>query len=289
MLFFLFFLTLFSNLNLVVIAQVHTCPSMPGAPGNSTCLLSETCCVEQYFGAPGCNVVLPTGGTVCCAPGPPLALSTTLPNCLVIGDSVSDQYTPSVAKLLNETCLVQHAPWDVSDGGAEESAYFQQCLDNWLHSPSGISFYPDLIYFNSGMHNLSPTGTPGNGTVPGQSGNATEYSSQMLDVMTRLVAFSKASNGKTKLMYGLTTAYLCDANIDAVITQSLNSAAASIAASLGIWVVDAHAPIVTKCGVAPVASCFGETGCFCPHCPPAYNWLATTVIAPAIRAILSDS
>jgi hypothetical protein len=196
MLFFLFLLTFFSNL--VVIAQVHTCPSMPGAPGNSTCLLSETCCVEQYFGAPGCNVVLPTGGTVCCAPGPPLALSTTLPNCLVIGDSVSDQYTPSVAKLLNETCLVQHAPW-VGGGSANNAAngLFNLLHCRWLRTAlrPDLDVHWDLILFNFGLHDLMNT----------WPGPLALYTATLANITDILVA-----SGATHVMYALTTPFQAD-------------------------------------------------------------------------------
>ena len=37
---------------------------------------------------------------------------------LIIGDSVSIGYTPYVVAALSSTCLVQHGPWDVSDGAA---------------------------------------------------------------------------------------------------------------------------------------------------------------------------
>jgi hypothetical protein len=47
---------------------------------------------------------------------------------------------------------VQHAPWDVSDGGAEETAYGIQCLPYFLASPSGIDIAPDVVYFNWGLH-----------------------------------------------------------------------------------------------------------------------------------------
>jgi len=67
---------------------------------------------------------------------------------LIIGDSLSIGFTPLVNTALNDVALTQHAPWDTSDGGAEESAYMQQCLDNWMRSPSGIVYYPDVIYFN---------------------------------------------------------------------------------------------------------------------------------------------
>ena len=58
-------------------------------------------------------------------------------------------------------------------------------------------------------------------------------------------------------------------------------------AANGVPVVDTHTPIIAKCGAAPTAECFGLKGCWCPHCPPGYNWLASTVIAPAIRAALA--
>jgi hypothetical protein len=90
----------------------------------------------------------------------------------VIGDSLSIGFTPLVAETLSDIALVQHIPWDTTDGGAEEAAYFEQCLDNWLRSPSGLPYFPDLIYFNSGMHNLNDNATMG---VPGQSGSSDEY------------------------------------------------------------------------------------------------------------------
>ena len=219
-----------------------------------------------------------------CKPGPSAPASTTLKNVLIVGDSVSIGYTPYVAQELADVALVQHAPWDVSDGVAEEAHYAVQCLDYWLHSPSGVSFVPDLIYFNSGMHNLVVNGTPGSGTVPGQSGNSSEYAGQLANVTARLVALA-ASTG-TKLVFGITSPMLCDAQSDAVITGTLNTAATSIMAAAGIPTVDLHAAVVAKCGPVPQASCFGQKGCWCPHCPPGYQWLASSTVAPAIRAAL---
>ena len=47
-------------------------------------------------------VVERKGVTTCCAPGPALPVSSTLASCLIVGDSVSQQYTPSVAELMDE-------------------------------------------------------------------------------------------------------------------------------------------------------------------------------------------
>jgi hypothetical protein len=199
---------------------------------------------------------------------------------LIIGDSLSIGYTPPVAALLADVALVQHSPWDVSDGGAEESAYFEQCLDNWLASPAGVPVTVDLIYFNSGMHNLASSGE-----TPGQGGTYLEYAAQLARVTARLAAYATAT--RTKLIYGLTTPWLNNVDTDGVITGVLNVNATAIMAAAGVPVVDQHAPIVAKCGAAPTAACFGLTGCWSPHCPPGYGWLAETVIAPPIRAALA--
>ncbi|GMI16528.1 hypothetical protein TrLO_g10786 [Triparma laevis f. longispina] len=218
----------------------------------------------------------------------PLPPSTTLKNVLVIGDSLSIGFTPLVANTLSDIALVQHAPWDVSDGGAEEADYFNQCLDNWLRSPSGMTFYPDLIYFNSGMHNLGINTTVEEGSsVPGQSGNSTEYAAQMQVVTQRLVEFAESSDGKTQLLYGLTTPFLCEAETDVIISATLNPAATKIMGEQGVDVVDTYTPIVDYCGEAPQESCWDYKSCFCPHCAggEGYDFLAD-IISSAIMAAL---
>ena len=133
------------------------CPPTNTSTGHANCFANETCCVEQYFGASGCEVALPSGGTTCCAPGPPLNISTTLPNCLIIGDSVSDQYTPSVAALMNATCLVQHSPW-VGGGSANDVANGLFNLEHcrWLRTAlrPDLDVKWDIIQFNFGLHDL---------------------------------------------------------------------------------------------------------------------------------------
>ena len=264
-----------------------SCPSgFACCPQGSTCSLISGSGYSSIYQCSGAS--LPTISKCPCKPGQPLPPSTTLKNVLIIGDSLTIGYTPFVAANLADIALVQHAPWDTSDGGAEESSYFVQCLDNWMRSPSGEAWFPDLVYFNSGMHNLVVNGTG----VPGQSGNASEYPAEMLNVMTRMKAFAASSPGgnTTKLIYGLTTPLLCDAGVDGLITGTLNAAAAAIASQLNIEIVDPHGPVIAKCGPAPQAKCFGLAGCFCPHCAgtPAYGWLADNVIGPAIRLMLTS-
>ena len=83
-----------------------------------------------------------------CKPGAHLPPSTSLPNVLIIGDSVSIGYTPPVAAHLVAQAFVQHSPWDTGDGGAEETAYGVLCLDYFLRDPNGTRLRPDVIMFN---------------------------------------------------------------------------------------------------------------------------------------------
>ena len=297
-----------------------SCPSgYQCCPAGTTCTLISGATYGATYSCDSPSA--PSVTSKCpCKPGAPLRPSATKKNVLVIGDSLSIGYTPAVAANLSDVALVQHAPFDVRDGGAEEAAYLLQCLDFWTAHPSGIPFVPDLVWFNSGMHNLATAGTPGHGTVPGQGGNSSEYGPQLAAATTRLVAWAAAN--KVKLIYAWTTPYLNNAATDAVITGTLNPAAGAIMTSckwaggpraeqgglfflpalttlrwppfspplpcaVGIPQVDLHKPIIDKCGAAPQASCFGQVGCWSPHCPPGYSWLATNFIAPAIRAALA--
>ena len=82
-------------------------------------------------------------------------MNDTIANCIVIGDSVSIGYTGLVAKNLSRLCKVQHAPWDVEDGGAGSTARGVACLDNWLVTHSQQKVKWDVITFNFGLHDLT--------------------------------------------------------------------------------------------------------------------------------------
>lgn len=128
---------------------------------------------------------------------------------------------------------------------------------------------------------------PGYGCVPGQSGNSSIYPSELKAIGLKLQAFANSLPKKASLVFAITTPFLCNATTDGIIANTLNVAAKSIMQGLGIPVIDLHTPIVEKCGAAPVAQCFGVTGCFCPHCATVgYEYLANTTIAPALRALL---
>lgn len=74
-------------------------------------------------------------------------------NVLWIGDSLSLGMIPHLAANLSDIALVQHSPWG-GDGGAEETAYGEYCLDYFLSSPSGMAIKPDVILFNFGAWSM---------------------------------------------------------------------------------------------------------------------------------------
>ena len=209
-----------------------------------------------------------------------------LQQILVIGDSVSLGYTPAVATLLADVALVQHAPWG-GDGGAEETAYGIQCLDYWLRGPAGDKIYPDLVYFNFGLHDGPQLFKypPANVTIPGQEGNMTVYPEQIAQIANSLKAWAAESH--SKLMFGITSPMLADARADRDV-RSLNQAAAEVMATRNISTIDLHAAIVLRCGPVPQSECFGIKNCFSPHCggtathipgqpTKGYYWLANSV------------
>ena len=52
-----------------------------------------------------------SSGTYCCAPGPLSNASNSLPNVMILGDSVSIGYTYHVVTNLSNQAFVQHSPW----------------------------------------------------------------------------------------------------------------------------------------------------------------------------------
>jgi len=257
------------------------CSHFQACPSGSTCVLRDgSANATDLHGVYGClspSTGASLGTSRCsCKPGAPLPPSPTLKNLLVVGDSISLGYTPFLQAALADVALIQHAPWS-SDGGSEEAAYSLQCaLPFWLSSPSGDPIAWDLIYINSGMHN---SGQGASWIVPGQSGEPAAYASELFALLAGL-------KPRAPLVFGVTSPMLCNATIDAVISATLNPAARLIAAELRLPTVDLYKAVTDACGPVPQASCFNQTGGFCPHSQDAgYTYLAS-VIAPVLRAAL---
>ena len=93
------------------------------ANNQACCPSGSTCFDSGVYGtvckpAPGASPLPPDErlGKSVCKSGAALPPSKTLPNVLIIGDSVSIGYTPYVAKRMSGVAFVQHSPYDVTDG-----------------------------------------------------------------------------------------------------------------------------------------------------------------------------
>jgi hypothetical protein len=102
-----------------------------------------------------------------------------------------------------------------------------------------------------------------NATVPGQNAPSTNYTQDITQIAQMLLEFNQTSGSKVVFM--ATTPYLCSTTSNGCV-QTLNNEAIAVMDELGIPVISSYNAIVEQCGGVPVQSCFGETGCFCPHC-----------------------
>ena len=246
-----------------------------GAPvdcdnGTSYCPAGATCCKAQYSPSHwGCEM-----NGACCTLGPAKAPSTTLPNCIVLGDSVSIGYTPDVISMLSKTCAVQHTPWDVSDGGAGSTDFALNCLDVFLATAHEQAVHWDVIFFNFGLHNLN-----------NDSAAEALYSTQLMNITQRLQVAGK------KVVFGLTTPFMPDYLLGNHVVEDLNLRAQKIMTSqpTPIPVVGLYDVIVKKCGPLPYVNCS-----ICRKEPCSYHYnaegseLLATAVSTAIKSALLD-
>tara|TARA_B100000780_G_C21037287_1_gene416059 strand:+ start:217 stop:1038 length:822 start_codon:yes stop_codon:yes gene_type:complete len=230
---------------LLIMSFLRAITAAPIQCGNTTtyCPESGVCCLAKYsptqFGCQlptqfGSQFTFPPSPTAsCCMPGPELPPSTTLPNCLVIGDSVSIGYVGVAAKNISQLALLQHGPWDVSDGGAGATIVGQTCLDNFMRTQAQQEVAWDVILFNFGLHDMD------NST----SGEAT-YKKQLTNITNRLLATT------SKLIYATTTPYMPYASIGNNVVAELNEIARGIMTphSDRIEILDLHKVVTDHCG-----------------------------------------
>lgn len=183
--------------------------------GNTTtfCSNGSTCCESVYSPTrKGCQNLVPKD-SYCCKPGASMEPSVSLPNCLVIGDSVSIGYTPVATKILASVCQLQHGPFDISDGGAEDTSHGLQCLPNFLVTQRQTPVVWDVILFNFGLHNLVNT-----------EAAKEQYRKELLGITMQLVLRMPSS----KLIYATTTPYMTDALQNNSIVEDLNDIARDV-------------------------------------------------------------
>jgi hypothetical protein len=144
-----------------------------GANGCTKCPTEDTCCIGKFPdsykvpGGYGCsppgnissgcasggfgeNAGLPAG-RCCCGLGPSV-VSTSQPNVLIVGDSVSDGYIPHVQAVMRNTTNVQHGPNNAGGGCADGVGYGAWCTKYFVRTPQYILPPWDVITFNYGLH-----------------------------------------------------------------------------------------------------------------------------------------
>ena len=281
------------------------CPNMFAGTGKGCCPYTnavccpdaQTCCPKGAACAPPREGPAWTTSTTCtgapagqelalavCKTGAALPLSASLPNVLIIGDSVSIGYTTIVAKKMAGVALVQHSPYDLYDGGAEDTAYGVQCLDYMLRSPRGVFLKPDVIMFNWGLHD----GPLSNETIPGSNGKPAAYAGNLGVIAQQLLALAP----QAKLLFALTSPYMCSALQDGCVVN-LNNQASALMQTYGIPTVDLYSPVVSKCGPPPQQKCFKVKECFCPHCSrrggAGYEYISKVAVVPALIKLLPNT
>lgn len=112
-------------------ANATCCGDYQCCPAGTKCVAASGSGYDAVYNCTGADGAVGRNLAVC-KPGPTLPWSNATKNVLVIGDSLSIGFTPVLAKALEGVALVQHAPADTSDGGAEEAAYGVQCIDGEL-------------------------------------------------------------------------------------------------------------------------------------------------------------
>eukprot|EP01043_Picozoa_sp_COSAG02_P059836 COSAG02_NODE_7697_length_2887_cov_15.716284_1_plen_345_part_00 len=107
-------------------------------------------CVAQHchenLAKLGCS---PTANSTGCCPQAQQNASTTLKNVLLVGDSVTNGMSASVAGKLRSVALVQK--YIGNDAAGEAS-----CWEVGSASPMGETIKFDVIHFNEGLHSLWP-------------------------------------------------------------------------------------------------------------------------------------
>lgn len=241
--------------------------------GNTTtqCPSATQCCTQQWSPTTfGCAI---PGATRCCKPGVENPPSTTLPNCLIIGDSVSIGYTGVVQKALDGVCQVQHGPWDIHDGGAEDTAYGLSCLSNWLVTQAQQPVKWDVIQFNFGLHDLSSNLT-----------SQETYRQQLTQIADALIQTG------AKLQYGLTTPFMPQSSNGTMVVERLNALAWLEMRKRSIPIINLYNTITDHCGAVYEYCdwCRTDPGrCSYHYKAPGYEALGT-VVAAAFKARLQE-
>lgn len=277
----------------IVVTRV-VCP-MDGVEQQTTCPDGWTCALKSSGGG-ACHFEYPpevpphrencygcrhNGKGPACEPNlPNVPASLTLPNVLVVGDSVSHGYFPLLAAMLNGTAHLQHAPSNTGNLAGGVSCFNVTTLLGG--TADAVNW--DLITFNFGLHDTYVPTPPPMLSV----GESLGKYMGMLKTYTSLVQSMGA-----KGLFVLTTPYMKQ-NIYEVVSV-MNRNASEYMTSVGVPIVDLYSPVVDYCGSLPYTFCdicegsTSEKPVDCRTTPhyteDGYRLLAST-LATGIREVL---
>jgi len=239
----------------------------------------------------------PSRGYVCEPNLPTVPMSGTLPNVLIVGDSISHGYFPVLSAAITGTVAqLQHAP---SNTGTLAAG-----LDCWnittLLGASGALPKPwDLVVFNFGLHDTDEPTPPPMRTIGAAVVPTPASSHSVANNMTLLRQYTEAGvlrSGRVRRgLRALTTPYMAGGVWRTL--ELMNANASAYMASVGIPEVDLWTPIVKHCGPLPYAYCDICSGStpghpvaanFTPHYTAAGYALLVQALVPAIKHALSQ-
>jgi hypothetical protein len=253
------------------------------------------CAGHSTVGDAGCNTShsatwVPFAES-CCGRGVPLPASTSLPNCLLIGDSTMNGRAAGVTSALKDVCQTQL--FESVDACSEAA-----CWGAHRASADGSIVPWDVIFFNEGLHSLYPRTN-----ISDASG---EKWAGALYNWTRVLA-APADGVTPSLIYDRMTPYMpahwCNPGAGATTVEDLNNLAVATVARAGVaHFHDSYSVIFEACGGALYANCslcdneaayacpaFREAGGFCGYhyVPAGWDVLAKSTAAE-ISAVLAQ-
>ena len=246
------------------------CHSYLNATQCITCHATQ-CAGHSVIGDQGCNTThSPTWeayNEACCGRGVSKPASTLLPNCLLLGDSVTHGQSSFVIDALKDECQVQI--FIGNDAGGESACW--GVARAFAGTGELIDF--DVIHFNEGLHSLYPrvNTTDESGVVWAETlANWTRVLALSLPTTTGTAA-TVPPPSPPSLIYATMTPmmaqrYCNPPGIPAHNVEALNALAVKTVSSLGIPINDLYTVITDFCGTSYVncSICDNEAQYQCP-------------------------
>jgi lysophospholipase L1-like esterase len=195
-----------------------------------------------------------------CSSGPEAWVAGSNGSVVVMGDSVSDGWTPVLAMNLAASHAVVHSPGALQDGGARSTSNLLQC-SGYLLSTAMLGPLPlkphDTLLINFGLHDYNM----------GLAGVA-----QYREELAQGLQLARATVGPdvTIAFVETTPAHnTADATRDDTTVLALNAAAKAVVASASpaIRFVETHAALIAECGPVPWADTGPDACALCaPDC-----------------------